>query len=149
MARNDTILPLHKPIISKDDTEVREIIVPKNTLVMLSLLGANQNRDIWGQDAYEWKPERWMSPLPDSVTEAHFPGVYANMMTFSGGGRSCIGFKFSQLEMKVVLSLLLESFSFSLTEKDIVWNLAGVTSPTVKGSGKLQMPLRVTPVGST
>jgi hypothetical protein len=78
-ALQDIILPLHNPIIGNDGTEVREIIVPKNTHIMLSLAGANQNRDTWGQDAYEWKPERWMSPLPDSVTEARIPGVYANM----------------------------------------------------------------------
>lgn len=78
-ACKDVILPLYKPIIGIDGTEVREIIVPRNTDIMLSLLGANRNRDIWGQDADEWKPERWLSPLPDSVTDAHFPGVYSNM----------------------------------------------------------------------
>jgi len=34
------------------------------------------------------------------------------MMTFLAGGHACIGFKFAQLEEKVVLSLLLESFVF-------------------------------------
>lgn len=81
------VLPLHKPIIGNDGTEVREILVPKNTHVLLSLAGANQNRDSWGQDAYEWKPERWMSPLPDSVIEAHSPGVYANMSVLSRSPR--------------------------------------------------------------
>jgi hypothetical protein len=113
-ARKDLILPLRKPIIGNDGTEVREIMVPNGTHVTVSLLGANRNRDIWGQDAYEWKPERWMSPLPDSVTEAHFPGVYSNMsvsngspsfltsdlcirMTFSEDGLACEYFSPSQL----------------------------------------------------
>ena len=73
------ILPLLKPIIGKDGTEIREIVVPRNTNIMASIVGANWNPDIWGADAYEWKPDRWLSPLPDSVTEAHFPGVYSNM----------------------------------------------------------------------
>jgi len=45
---------------------------------MIGILGANRNPEIWGDDAYEWKPERWLSPLPDSVTQAHIPGIYSN-----------------------------------------------------------------------
>lgn len=150
VARRDMILPLLKPIVGLDSTEVSEIVVPKNTNIIVAILAANRNKNIWGQDAYEWKPERWLSPLPDSVMEAHFPGIYSNMMTFLGG-HACIGFKFSQLEMKVVLSLLLESFNFSLTEQEIIWNMSGVVSPIVRGGppGKLQLPLRVTPVKNT
>jgi hypothetical protein len=49
---------------------------------------------------------------------------------------------------EVVLSLLLESFVFSLVEnKDIVWNFAAIVTPTVKGEphDKLQLPLKLTP----
>jgi hypothetical protein len=106
-ARKDIILPLFKPIVGRDGTAIREILVPKNTNISISILGANRNPDIWGDDAYEWKPERWLSPLPDSVIQAHFPAVYSNQfvsrylfpclpsdnytrMTFMGGGRACM-----------------------------------------------------------
>jgi hypothetical protein len=48
--------------------------------------------------------------------------------------------------LEVVLSLLLESFRFSLTEKEVVWDLGFIVSPKVKGdsSGQPQLPLRVT-----
>ncbi|KAK7681448.1 hypothetical protein QCA50_015540 [Cerrena zonata] len=57
-------------------------------------------------------------------------------MTFNGGGRSCIGFKFSQLEMKVVLNLVLSKFKVTMAKqtKDVVWNMCGVRHPTMKGS---------------
>ncbi|KAH9950796.1 hypothetical protein B0H21DRAFT_681895, partial [Amylocystis lapponica] len=51
-----------------------------------------------GTKYLEWKPERWLSPLPSTVTEARVPGVYSNLVTFLGGGRGCIGFKFSEVE---------------------------------------------------
>ena len=79
-ARKDIILPLSKPIIGRDGTSIREIVVPKNTEIVISILGANRNPDIWGEDAYEWKPERWLSPLPDNVIQAHFPAVYSNQL---------------------------------------------------------------------
>ncbi|KAJ3478664.1 hypothetical protein NLI96_g9603 [Meripilus lineatus] len=108
------------------------------------ILESNRNKAIWGEDALEWKPERWLSPLPGTIAEARIPGVYSNLMTFIGGGRSCIGFKFSQLEMKVVLTILLGSFKFSLPKQEIVWNLAGVKYPTVgRASTKPSMPIVV------
>ena len=51
---------------------------------------SNVNKVLWGEDANEWKPERWLSPLPVSVTDAKIPGVYSNLMTFMGGGRACM-----------------------------------------------------------
>ncbi|KAJ2929646.1 hypothetical protein H1R20_g7436, partial [Candolleomyces eurysporus] len=122
-AKRDMILPVSTPVTTLDE--------------------------IWGPDASEWKPERWLSPLPDRVAEARVPGIYSHMMTFLGGGRACIGFKFSQLEMKVVLSLLLDNFKFAPSEHKIIWRWNGIVQPTTEqaqspnGDKKLLMPLKV------
>ncbi|KAI0347457.1 cytochrome P450 [Trametopsis cervina] len=143
-AHQDAVLPLSNPITGIDGTVSNEIVVPNGTYIMVAIRACNRNKAIWGDDADEWKPERWLSPLPESVVKAKIPGVYAHQMTFLGGGRACIGFKFSQLEMKVVLSVLLESFKFSLGQKDITWNFASPAYPTVgKISTKASLPLNV------
>ncbi|OBZ67756.1 hypothetical protein A0H81_12306 [Grifola frondosa] len=54
---------------------------------MLGLLTSNHNKTLWGEDVYEWKPERWLTPLPRAVEEARIPGAYSNF-----------DFKFSQSE---------------------------------------------------
>lgn len=142
--RKDMVLPLSEPIRGVDGTWMKEVPIPKDTRIVISIRGCNRNKATWGEDALEWKPERWLSPLPDSVTNARIPGVYSNMMTFLGGGRSCIGFKFSQLEMKIVLSVLLKSFRFSPSDKEIVWNLSLVKYPTVgRESDRPSMPMKV------
>ncbi|KAJ2971669.1 hypothetical protein NUW54_g12452 [Trametes sanguinea] len=65
-------------------------------------------------------------------------------MTFVGGGRSCVGFSFSQLEMRVVLASLLMNFTFELSEKPIHWNISAITFPsTGKDSLKPEMWLKV------
>ncbi|KAJ3516546.1 hypothetical protein NLJ89_g1046 [Agrocybe chaxingu] len=132
--RQDSLLPLHNPIKGLDGKEMREIFVPKDTDVFVSILASNTNPDIWGPDSYEWKPDRWLTSMPDAVIETHVPGVYSHLMTFLGGGRSCIGFKFSQLEMKVVLSLLIASFKFSPSNKEVVWKMTGIVTPTTAGN---------------
>ncbi|KAF9043338.1 cytochrome P450 [Panaeolus papilionaceus] len=103
----DTVLPLSEPIVGIDGREMSEIFVPKGTTVVVGLLASNQNREIWGSDACEWKPERWLKGLPDTVSNARLPGIYSHLMTFSTGGRSCIGFKFSLLEMSAYPPVLI------------------------------------------
>ena len=77
--RKDTILPLSTPIIGLDGREMNEIPIPNNTNIIISMYAANRNLEIWGPDSYEWKPERWLNPLPETVTNARIPGVYSNL----------------------------------------------------------------------
>ena len=45
---------------------------------------------------------------------------------------------------EVVLAVLLRTFKFSPSGKEVVWNLAGVNYPTVGGtSNKPSMPLKI------
>ncbi|KAI9057203.1 cytochrome P450 [Trametes sanguinea] len=142
--RQDAVLPLAKPIRGLDGTLINEVFLPKGTTVCAGLLNCNRNKALWGEDAYEWKPERWLSPLPSAVTEAKIPGVYSNLMTFLGGGRACIGFKFSQLEMKVILAVLLARFTFEKSDKPIFWNTGAVRYPSAgKHGGASSLPMKV------
>ncbi|KAH9857411.1 cytochrome P450 [Lenzites betulinus] len=141
--RKDAVVPLSEPIIGVDGSKISEILVPKGTSIIVGIYSSNRNKAIWGEDAHEWKPERWLQPLPDTVLEAKIPGIYANLMTFLGGGRACIGFKFSQLEMKVVLCLLLLKFKFELSDKPIQWNVSGIQFPTVENSTRPTLPMKL------
>ncbi|KAF6760456.1 cytochrome P450 [Ephemerocybe angulata] len=149
-AYQDAILPVSKPVIGVDGTKMDKVFVPKGTNIFISPIASNRNPELWGSDALEWKPERWLSPLPDAVIDAKIPGVYSHLMTFLGGGRACIGFKFSQLEMKVVLATLIPKFKFECENKNIFWSMNGIVHPTVDEGGALhtQLPLKVTYVGT-
>ncbi|KAG6887811.1 hypothetical protein C0995_012548 [Termitomyces sp. Mi166 len=150
LARQDIVLPLSTPIKGVDGREMDSILVPKDTKVFVGILAANRDPLLWGSDSLEWKPGRWLAPLPDALHEAHMPGIYSHLcaflmlLTFIGGGRACIGFKFSQLEMKVVLSTLISRFRFYPPEKEIVWRMTEITSPALKESlGIPQLPLKM------
>ncbi|KAL0945522.1 hypothetical protein HGRIS_001004 [Hohenbuehelia grisea] len=148
--RKDVILPLSMPILGLNGLPISEVVVPAHTNVTVSILAANRNPAVWGPDALEFKPERWLAPLPETVLQAHLPGIYSHMMTFSGGGRACIGFKFSQLEMKVVLSELISTFEFLPSKEKICWNMNGITTPAVEESSMNgpQMPIMISLVNA-
>ncbi|KAF8558177.1 cytochrome P450 [Imleria badia] len=160
--REDTVLPLHRPIKSVSGEMLSKIAIPTGTTLIMSLLAANHNKDFWGEDASEWRPERWLSATGERVqlsgdsevategSEAEktpgmtdgmkYPGVYASMMTFLGGGRACIGFKFAEMEIKQVVTTLISRIHFALPSipdengnvKEIYWKINGLQVPVVR-----------------
>ncbi|CCO30018.1 Cytochrome P450 3A9 [Rhizoctonia solani AG-1 IB] len=146
----DCTIPLRYPIKGKSGEEIREIQVKKGTTIYVSIKGANRSKETWGQDADVFRPERWLEKLPESVTDAKTPGIYSSMLTFSGGPRACIGFKFSVLELKTVLSTLVKSFKFEVGSTKAIWLMGGTMVPYVEGTKELleegnhpTMPLKV------
>ncbi|KIK66524.1 hypothetical protein GYMLUDRAFT_239459 [Collybiopsis luxurians FD-317 M1] len=137
IACQDAIIPLSTALTGLNGERINEIAVPKDKTLMQP-----------PPDADEWKPERWLSPLPTTVTDARIPGVYSHLMTFIGGRRSCIGFKFSEMEIKVVVSVLVESFKFSPSAHDpeIFWQMNGITAPVVGNDQHPQLPIIIIPV---
>ena len=77
--RQDVVLPLSQPVRGRDGKLITEIPLAKDTAVFVGVMSSNTNRALWGDDAYEWKPERWLSPLPEAVLDAKIPGVYSNL----------------------------------------------------------------------
>ncbi|KAG8728829.1 cytochrome P450-dit2 [Ceratobasidium sp. 423] len=125
-ALKDWVVPLRYPLKGKNGNTITEIKVRRGTRIYVGLREANRCKETWGMDADEFKPERWLADLPGSVTDAKTSGVYSSMMTFSAGPRACIGFKFSLLELKIVLSTLIKSFKFAPGTSQVTW-LACVT----------------------
>jgi cytochrome P450 len=75
----NAILPLSKPMLGVDQRPITEIFVPAGTIVHIGIKAANMNRSVWGPDALEWKPNRWLAPLPQTVVDAQIPGVYLKL----------------------------------------------------------------------
>ncbi|CAE6427945.1 unnamed protein product [Rhizoctonia solani] len=169
IATKDWTLPLQYPAMSQDGktaisniyvpkdgkTAISNIYVPKGTCLHVSLGAANRDERTWGDDAREFKPNRWLESLPASVTNSRMPGIYSSTMTFLGGPRACPGVKFAQLEMKTVLSSLVSSFKFEPSEKDKVkWKNDAIAKPYAQHpdgmiSEEPTMPIRVTVLGES
>jgi hypothetical protein len=78
-AQTDAVVPLSVPITGVDGREMHQVVVPKDTTIIISALNCNRDPALWGPDSYEWKPDRWMSPLPKTLSEAPIPGIYSNL----------------------------------------------------------------------
>ncbi|EMD39602.1 hypothetical protein CERSUDRAFT_80986 [Gelatoporia subvermispora B] len=110
--------------------ESRTIRVPKGSFVHVPVEGFNLDREVWGPDAWSFNPDRWDN-LPETV--ASQPGLYNNTLTFSAGPRSCIGLRFSIIEMKTFLYILLANFVFTKTDEKVGKANVVLTRPYVAG----------------
>ncbi|KAG9090367.1 hypothetical protein FS749_000613, partial [Ceratobasidium sp. UAMH 11750] len=95
--------------------------------------------DVWGEDAWEFRPERWdnLSPMVKDM-----PGVYGNLMTFIHGHHACIGYRFALVEAKALLYSLVRSIEFDIDPNiEIIGKTGIVTRPCVKFQAGNRMPL--------
>ncbi|KAF9259745.1 cytochrome P450 [Marasmius fiardii PR-910] len=139
----DDVIPLDYPIMDASGSVLTQIPVVKGQRVHVNIYQYNRDKELWGEDAHEWKPSRFTDHQKPTTTL----GVYGNLMTFSGGVRSCIGWRFAVLEIQVVLAALVESFVFSVPDGVEVEQMRpGLGTPLVKGrwAEGAQMPLTIT-----
>ncbi|KAG8975977.1 hypothetical protein FRB90_009369, partial [Tulasnella sp. 427] len=149
-AGQDTSIPVSQPYIDKKGVERTEISVGAGEEIVIPIALVNRDKEIWGEDADELRPERWLegSSHPRS---SEIPGVFSSLLTFLGGPRSCIGYRFALLEMKVLIFALLRNVSVELPDPvvEIERKSFIVTRPAIVGKdGGMHsaMPLRLRPV---
>jgi len=80
--------------------------VPAGSFVMVGIMAVHYDRGLWGEDAYEFKPERWAHGAPSKY--AYLP--------FAHGPRACTGREFTLIEQKVTFVKLLQHFDFKRPE---------------------------------
>ncbi|XP_062206963.1 cytochrome P450 CYP72A616-like [Phragmites australis] len=83
--------------------ELGGVRYPAGVMLTLPLLCVHHDRDVWGADADEFRPERFA----EGISRAFFP--------FGGGPRTCIGQNFALLEAKMGLAMILRSFALELS----------------------------------
>ncbi|OJA09059.1 hypothetical protein AZE42_04725 [Rhizopogon vesiculosus] len=146
IAMKDDILPLDTPFTDKYGVVHAGIKISKGDPIFIPILAINRSEAIWGTDAKEFNPDRWASP-PEVASQV--PGVWGHLLTFLGGPRACIGYRFSLVEMKALLFTLLRAFEFELAvpASDIGKKSTIVQRPILLSDpeNKNQLPLLVKP----
>ncbi|MED6143436.1 hypothetical protein PIB30_006010 [Stylosanthes scabra] len=94
---------------ARDDIQIDGLTVPKGTNLWIDVVGMHHDKELWGEDANEFKPERFMEDVNGGCK--HKMGY----LPFGFGGRMCVGRNLTFMEYKIVLTLLLSKFSFKLS----------------------------------
>ncbi|KAF8515955.1 cytochrome P450 [Gautieria morchelliformis] len=150
LAGRDEVIPLSTPQKTRTEGTITNIPVSKGQRIFISISGYNRLKSLWGDDADQWRPERFVEGVMGSQKAG--VGVIANIATFSSGLRSCIGWRFALLEMQAILIELIENLEFSPPPGniEIIRAATGITSPMIKGSDsrRAELPITITPISS-
>jgi cytochrome P450 len=89
------------------DVKLGNIEVPRGTIVQVPRLMLHLDKEAWGADADEFRPDRFANGVAAACRAAHM------YVPFGHGPRTCIGQNLAMAELKVVLARLLTKFAFS------------------------------------
>ncbi|TID14180.1 pisatin demethylase [Venturia nashicola] len=98
-------LPIQR-IVPKDGRAIAGRFFPAGTIVGINAWAAHSNRQVFGEDADVFNPDRWLGD-PEIVKKRD-----AYFMTFGAGSRTCIGKHITHLEMIKLIPELVTNFDF-------------------------------------
>ncbi|CVL08128.1 related to pisatin demethylase / cytochrome P450 monooxygenase [Fusarium mangiferae] len=109
--------------------------VPPGTAVGINPYVAGRNKGIYGQDADNYCPERWLQNEGETETAYKerirlFNGAD---LTFGDGSRVCIGRHLAQLELYKIVATLINKYEISLVDPNAPWVVTGSWFPRQKG----------------
>ncbi|KZP25071.1 cytochrome P450 monooxygenase pc-3 [Athelia psychrophila] len=98
---------VNETIWASSDPTQKPVYIPANTRVLYSALMTHRRTDLWGPDALEFDPDRF---LDDRVQKYLTPKPYI-FVPFNAGPRICLGQQFAYNEVSFVLIRLLQNFT--------------------------------------
>ncbi|XP_004229915.3 cytochrome P450 704C1-like [Solanum lycopersicum] len=104
-------VPLDPKICFSDDTLPDGFSVNKGDVVCYLPYAMGRMKFIWGDDAEEYKPERWLDR--DGFFRPENPFKFT---AFQAGPRICLGKEFAYRQMKIFSAVLLSYFVFKLSD---------------------------------
>jgi len=85
---------------TKSGEFAHNIFVARGTLVSIPVSFINRSDALWGPDAKQFRPERWLE-TDDVTPQARELQGYRHLLTFGEGPKMCLGKLFAIAEIKV------------------------------------------------
>ncbi|KAK5789152.1 hypothetical protein VI817_008276 [Penicillium citrinum] len=122
-------LPLER-VVPESGAEIAGHFVPGGTIVGCSAWLIHMNKGVFGEDAEDYRPERWLhdeelckTPSGKQREESRVKEMNGTMFQFGMGSRTCIGKNISLLEIYKLVPSMLRRFEINFVDPRQEWEL--------------------------
>ncbi|KAI0469341.1 cytochrome P450 [Xylaria cf. heliscus] len=105
-----TGLPMER-VVPEGGATISGCFFPAGTIVGVNSWVAHRNTEIFGVDADEFRPERWLMKDEDKLA-----AMNRQWIPFGVGSRTCIGRHISTLEISKLIPRIIREFDFELAD---------------------------------
>ncbi|KAJ3390488.1 hypothetical protein HDU92_000421 [Lobulomyces angularis] len=125
LSKSDSFNTLNEEIITEDENLILDDVEFRvDDEVIIDVRSLHTLTSVWGEDAQEFKPERW---------DNGFVPTSCSYIPFGDGPTICIGQKLAIVEMKVVLIYLIKGFNFELIPNQNLDPICSITTGLKNG----------------
>ncbi|KAF1329393.1 Cytochrome p450, partial [Globisporangium splendens] len=104
------LVPLNAKEANADTTLCDGTFVQKGSRVYIPSYALGRMPSVWGPDAAEFKPERWIEHDPQTGNETLIHVSTSKFVSFHAGPRICLGMRFAIFELKTSLAYVLSKY---------------------------------------
>jgi len=103
------------------------LVIPGGTAVGINMWISGQNQALYGEDAAQFRPERWLRAAGESEADfsERMKRYAAADIGFGGGSRICLGKNLGLMETCKTLATLVNRYDVELAEPEKEWELFG------------------------
>ena len=94
------------------ECKVKDVVIPKGGMIVIPTYSIHREPSIW-PNPEKYDPERFTLEMKRSRD----PYAY---LPFGNGPRNCIGLRFAQMEMKLMLARILKKYSLELAGDTVI-----------------------------
>ncbi|CAA7034527.1 unnamed protein product [Microthlaspi erraticum] len=100
----------HKSPAKQDELPSGHRVEPDSKIV-ICIYALGRMKSVWGEDALDFKPERWIAENGGFRSEPSY-----KFMAFNAGPRTCLGKHLAFLQMKIVAVEIIRNYDFKVIE---------------------------------
>ncbi|RKL07790.1 hypothetical protein BFJ70_g16867 [Fusarium oxysporum] len=105
--------------VPAEGVQIGPHFVPRGSVCGVSPMSMNRSQEIFGKDADEFRPERWIAESPED--EERIKRERSLLVTFGMGSRSCVGKNLATVEIYKYIAQFFRHFDADVVDKNKPW----------------------------